>query len=204
MSNLSTINVRVRLTLCLKRKDIMEKENQNVETENTESTENVDTQTTEEKEAKTFKELLESNKSFQEEFNTIIQDRLKKAKKDMPSKEDLKAFNDWKESQKTEVEKQAEVLKENETLKNRVLELENMQVVANAGVDTKFQKFVLSEVSKDGDFEDNLKDYLKENPQYLQTTTSTPQNTGVAVNKINNSEEDGVMAILKSKHPEAF
>ena len=37
----------------------------------------------------------------------------------------------------------AEVLKENETLKARVSELENIQVVANAGVDSKFQKFVL-------------------------------------------------------------
>lgn len=196
MSNLSTINVRVRLTLCLKRKDIMEKENQNVETEQTESTEKVDTQTTDQKEEKTF---------TQEEVNTIVQERLDKEKKKMPSKDELKEFNEWKESKKTDAEKQAEVLKENETLKNRILELENIQVVANAGVDSKFQKFVFSEVSElEGEFEDNLKDYLKNNPQFLQTTASTPQNTGVAVNKFQNESESGVTAILKAKHPESF
>jgi len=122
-------------------------------------------------------------------------------------KEELKKYNEWKESQKTEAEKQSEVLVENEKLKNRITELENMQVVANASVDSKFQKFVLSEVLQmEGEFEDNLKDYLKENPQYLQTkeTVETPKTTGVPVQKNNNSEDDGVMAILKAKHPEAF
>lgn len=181
-----------------------QKEVQNVETKEV-TTENVDTQTTEQKEAKTFKELLESNEAYQKEFNTIIQDRLEKAKKNMPTKDELKAYNDWKESQKTAEEKNAETLKENETLKTKILELENMQVVANAGIDSKFQKFVLSEVSQtEGSFEDNLKDYLKENPQYLQPkeTVEQPKNTGVPVSKIdNNSQEDGVLAILKAKHP---
>ena len=79
-----------------------------------------------------------------------------------------------------------------------------MSVVANAGVDSKFQKFVLSEVSKEGDFEENLKNYLKDNPQYLvsQENTEKPKTTGIPVSKIdNNSQDDGVLAILKAKHP---
>ena len=83
---------------------------------------------------------------------------------------------------KEDNEKTAEVLKENESLKSRINELENMQVVANAGVDSKFQKFVFSEVSKEGNFEDNLKEYLKNNNQYLikdekTKTTGYSQNT---------------------------
>ena len=170
--------------------------NQEPVTQTDEKTEvNVDTQATEKKDGE-----KEPEKTFtQADFNNFE----KKLKKQY--KEKYKGYDEWLESQKTEAEKQAEVLKENETLKNKILELENIQVVANAGVDSKFQKFVFSEVSGlEGDFEENLKDYIKENPQFLQTTTSAPQNTGVPVSKIKNSEEDGVMAILKSKHPEAF
>lgn len=172
-----------------------QKEVQNVD--NNTTTENVDTQTTEQNEVKTF---------TQEEVNTIVSDRIKDFKKKLPSDDDMKAFNEWKESQKTEAEKHQDVLNENQSLKNRITELENMAVVANAGVDSKFQKFVLSEVSKEGNFEDNLKDYLKENPQYLQVkeNAETPKTTGVAVQKINENAESGVSSILKAKHPELF
>lgn len=175
----------------------MEQEVQNVEVENT-TTENTETQTAEQNVEKTF---------TQSEFKEALNKEVARKTKNVPSKEELKAFNEWKESQKTEAEKQSETLKENETLKARIIELENQSVVANAGVDSKFQKFILSEVSQmEGDFEDNLKDYLKENPQYLQTkeTVETPKTTGVAVQKINENADTGVSAILKAKHPELF
>ena len=175
----------------------MEQEVQNVEAENT-TTENTETQTAEQNVEKTF---------TQSEFKEALNKEIARKTKNMPSKEELKAFNEWKESQKTEAEKQSETLKENETLKARIVELENQSVVANAGVDSKFQKFVLSEVSQmEGDFEDNLKDYIKENPQYLQAkeTVETPKTTGVAVQKINENAESGVSAILKAKYPNLF
>lgn len=175
----------------------MEQEVQNVEAENT-TAENTETQTAEQNVEKTF---------TQSEFKEALNKEIARKTKNMPSKEELKAFNEWKESQKTEAEKQSETLKENETLKARIIELENQSVVANAGVDSKFQKFVLSEVSQmKGDFEDSLKDYLKDNSQYLQTkeTVETPKTTGVAVQKINENADTGVSAILKAKHPELF
>lgn len=175
----------------------MEQEVQNVEAENT-TTENTETQTAEQNVEKTF---------TQSEFKEALNKEIARKTKNMPSKEELKAFNEWKESQKTEAEKQSETLKENETLKARIVELENQSVVANAGVDSKFQKFILSEVSQmEGDFEDNLKDYIKENPQYLQAKeiVETPKTTGVAVQKINENAESGVSAILKAKHPNLF
>ena len=176
----------------------MEQENvQNVTEEKV--TENTETQTAEEKVQKTF--------ATQEEFNEALKREVARKTRNVPSKEELKAFNEWKESQKTEEDKKNEILLENETLKKQLAYAENKSVVANAGVDSKFQKFVLSEVSEmEGDFEDNLKDYLKENPQFLVQSKEieTPKTNGVATKKIGNDAEDGVTAILKAKHPDLF
>ena len=172
-----------------------------------ENNENAVTQTetveTVEKTEVSGEQPVEKNeKTFtQEEVNAM----LAKEKKKMPSKEDMKAFNEWKESQKTEEDKKNEILLENETLKKQLAYAENKSVVANAGVDSKFQKFVLSEVSEmEGEFEDNLKDYLKENPQFLISKVETPKSNGVATQKISDDAEDGVTAILKAKHPDLF
>lgn len=144
-----------------------------------------------------------------EEVKTFTQDEVNammaKERSKMPSKEDLKAFNEWKESQKTETEKSLEKDKKIETLEKQLAYAENKSVVANAGVDSKFQKFVLSEVSEmEGEFEDNLKDYLKENPQFLIQKAETPKSNGVATQKISEDADDGVTAILKAKHPDLF
>lgn len=170
--------------------------NQTPVTQTDDKTVVVDAQTTSQNEPKTF---------TQEEVNAIILKAENKVNKKYEGV-DLKKYKEWEESQKTEAEKHQDVLNENQSLKNRIIELENMSVVANAGVDSKFQKFVLSEVSKEGNFEDNLKEYLKNNPQYLQSTATveTPKTTGVAVQKINENADTGVSAILKAKHPELF
>lgn len=174
----------------------MEQENvQNVTEEKV--TENTETQTAEEKVEKTF--------ATQEDFNEALKKEVARKTRNLPSKEDLKAFNEWKESQKTETEKSLEKDKKIETLEKQLAYAENKSVVANAGVDSKFQKFVLSEVSEmEGDFEDNLKDYLKENPQFLISKVETPKSNGVATQKISDDAEDGVTAILKAKHPDLF
>lgn len=174
----------------------MEQENvQNVTEEKV--TENTETQTAEEKVEKTF--------ATQEDFNEALKKEVARKTRNLPSKEDLKAFNEWKESQKTETEKSLEKDKKIETLKKQLAYAENKSVVANAGVDAKFQKFVLSEVSElEGDFEDNLKDYLKENPQFLISKVETPKSNGVATKKISEDADDGVTAILKAKHPDLF
>lgn len=155
----------------------------------------VDAQTTSKNETKTF---------TQEEVNAMILKAESKVNKKYEGV-DLKKYKEWEESQKTDAEKQQEILKENETLKSKIVELENISVVANAGVDSKFQKFVFSEVSKEGDFEENLKNYLKDNPQYLkEKEVEIPKNTGIPVQRINEDAESGVSAILKAKHPHLF
>lgn len=173
---------------------------QNVEsTEEVNTTENAETQTAEEKVEKTF---------TQKEFKEALDKEVTRKTKNIPTKEELKAFNEWKESQKTAEEKNAETLEENKSLKERIKVLENMQVVANASVDSKFQKFVLSEVLQmEGEFEDNLSEYLNDNPQFLiskEVTEQAQEDTGVAVTKVNKNAESGVTAILKQKHPELF
>ena len=125
----------------------------------------------------------------------------------MPSKEELQAFNDWKESQKTETEKQTEQAKKYVDTENENINLKKENKVLRSGVSDEDVDYVVFKVSKmEGDFEDNLEEFLKDNPKYLQKqeTEETPKTTGVAVTKIKTNEENGVMAILKAKHPDAF
>jgi hypothetical protein len=185
MPNLSALIARMSLTLWLKRKDYMNDGSQNVVNTTTtvaNTTQNVATQPTQKTEVKTF---------TQEEVNSMIQERLAREKKNMPTEDELKEFNTWKESKKTEAEKYQEVIKENASLKAKVQDFENMSVVRNAGVESKFEKFVYSEVKDmEGNIEDNLKEYLKNNPQYLQKQTEKPKSTGFSQNGSNNTVSD--------------
>lgn len=176
-------------------------ENQNTNTgegTNAEGTGNVDTQTTNQNEGQA------SEKTFtQEELNKIVQERLDKEKKKMPSKEDLKAFKDWKESQKTEAEKQAEKEAEYQRTLNELNTLKQTNAVLEAGVNKDDADYVLFKVGKmEGEFDENLTKFLKDNPKYLKQETQTePKATGTPVRNIS-SGSDGVLGILASKHPE--
>ncbi|MBQ8207069.1 MAG: hypothetical protein IJZ77_06360 [Bacilli bacterium] len=145
------------------------------------TTENVATQTTEQNEGafKVFKTKEDYDKAFDSIKASIL-----------PPKEEMDEFKAWKESKKTDAEKQQEkdLLIENLTKENN--ELKNMSAVANVGVDTKFQKFVLSEVLQmEGEFTDNLTSYLKDNPQFLfqKQDEKKPTTTGFSQNIANKS-----------------
>ena len=176
-------------------------ENQNTNTEegtNAEGTGNVDTQTTNQNE-------VQAEKTFtQEELNKIVQERLDKEKKKMPSKEELKAFKDWQESQKTAEQKQAEKDAEYQKTLNELNTLKQTNAVLSAGVNKDDADYVLFKVSKmDGEFEENLAKFLKDNPKYLEKELETTElkATGAPVRTIS-SKNDGVLGILASKHPE--
>ena len=125
--------------------------------ENVEKTEIVEP-TTEEKVEKTF---------TQSEFVKALEKEVARKTKGLPTKEELDEFAKWKESNKSAEDKYLEAQKEIDTLKTQINEYEKREVVANADVDSRFQKFVVSEVSQmEGVFEDNLKKYLEDNPQY--------------------------------------
>ena len=178
-------------------------ENQNetntVESTNAEGTGNVDTQTTNQNEEKA------TEKTFtQEQLNKIVKERLEKEQKKMPSKEELKAFKQWQESQKTAEQKQAEKEAEYQKTLNELNTLKQTNAVLEAGVNKDDADYVLFKVSKmEGDFEENLTKFLKDNPKYLKQEVETTEHkaTGTSVKSIS-SKNDGVLGILASKHPE--
>lgn len=96
---------------------------------------------------------------------------LAKEKKKMPSKEELKAFKEWQETQKTAEQKQAGKETEYQKTLIRNTELENENKVFKAGVEKDSVDYVAFKVSKmEGDFEENLKKFLKDNPKYLENS----------------------------------
>ena len=146
----------------------------------------------------------ETEKTFtQEDVDKIVKERLKK----MPSKEELKAYKEWQETQKTAEQKEAE--KETEykkTLSEKESLVQENQVL-KAGVNIDEVDYVLFKVSKkEGNFEENLQEFLKENPKYIknkETEETELKATGTPVKTIG-SKESGVMAILKAKYPEIY
>ena len=117
----------------------------------------------------------------------------------------MKKYKEWEESQKTETQKQTELTQQITETKQENEKLKQKLAVANADVSKEFRDFVRFTVSEmEGDFEDNLEEFLKSNPKYLQTSkeVETPQSNGVATKKISNNADDGVTAILKAKHPD--
>ena len=153
----------------------------------------------------------EEEKTFtQDEVNSFLKKEKAKVLKGMPTKEELKAFKEWQENQKTAEQKQAE--KETEyqralTEKESVLQ-ENK--ILRAGVNADDVDYVVFKVSKmEGKFDDNLAEFLENNPKYFkkeqeQEGENKGTSTGVHTQKPATSQDSGVMAILKQKHPELY
>lgn len=157
----------------------------------------------------------DQGETLEQKAQKLADGMLKKKMKGMPSKEELKAFKEWQETQKTEEQKKSEqeiefqkTLTENEDLKK-----ENMlfkKGVTNSD-DVEFLVFKISKMN--GDFEDNVDKFLKENPKYLQSTSDENQDgkkeekketTGVKTNNGTSTNVDAVEAILKSRHPDLY
>lgn len=158
----------------------------------------------------TATEIVEKNseevvKTFtQEEVNGIVKERLAKAQKGIPSKEELAKYNEWKESQKTQQDKYDDLVKNSNEKDNTISILEKENAVLKAGVvDEDEIEFICYKVGKmEGDFKENLSQFLADNPKY--TKKQETKATGVEVKPQTMPKESGVAAILKSKHPELF
>lgn len=179
-------------------KDLEKEENKTAENKEVEGAGNVDTQTTEKNEG-------QAEIDVKAEAQKIADAMVAKKMKGMPSKEELKAFKDWQESQKTAEQKQAEKDAEYRKTLDELNTLKQTNAVLSAGVNKDDADYVLFKVSKmEGDFEENLAKFLKDNPKYLKQELETePKATGAPVRTIS-SNENGVAAILKAKHPELF
>ena len=125
--------------------------------------------------------------------------------KKLPPKEEMDAFKQWKESQKTEADKQAEEKKELETLRQEAVNAKRENALLKKGINNDDIDYVLFKVGKmDGEFDENLVEFLKENPKFTaKEEKSVASTTGVKTSGVDN-KETGVMAILKAKHPELF
>ena len=150
-------------------------------------------------------EEIQEKTFTQNEVNELIESRLARAKKQMPSREELEEFKNWKNSQKTETERLAQREKEFHELMTERENIRRENVILRMGINNDDADYVLYKVSKlEGDFEENLKSFLAENPKYTATKAGS-LNTGVVISKtIKNSEEDGAISILKSKFPKVF
>lgn len=158
----------------------------------------------------TATEKVESNsadvvKTFtQEEVNGIVKERLAKAQKGIPSKEELAKYNEWKESQQSQQEKYDNLVKNSSEKDHTISNLEKENAVLKAGItDQDEVEFICYKVGKmDGDFKENLTQYLADNPKY--TKKQETKATGVETKTQTAPQDSGVTAILKAKHPELF
>ena len=140
----------------------------------------------------------------QEEVNGIVKDRLAKAQKGIPSKEELAKYNEWKESQQSQQEKYDNLVKNSSEKDHTISNLEKENAVLKAGItDQDEVEFICYKVGKmDGDFKENLTQYLADNPKYAKKQETKA--TGVETKPQTVPQDTGVTAILKAKHPELF
>ena len=163
---------------------------------------NVETETTATNVENNSEEVV---KTFtQEEVNGIVKERLAKVQRGIPSKEELAKYNEWKESQKSQQDKYDDLVKNSNEKDNTISILEKENAVLKAGITDEDEiEFICFKVGKmDGDFKENLTQYLAENPKH--TKKQETKATGVETKVQTVPQESGVTAILKSKHPELF
>ena len=120
----------------------------------------------------------EVGKFTQEQVNSIVKKEKEKILSGIPSKEELDAFKTWKDNQKTNEEKLVDLeVKYKDTMKTNS-ELSHVLEVVDSGVKKQFRKFVATEVNAmEGDFTNNLKEYLKEHTEFLADNTVKTVNT---------------------------
>lgn len=141
------------------------------ELENNKSVEKVDTQATEKKdEGKAYKTF-----QTEEDYNNAVKSILKQK---LPPKEEMEAFKTWKENQKTEEEKKTERENEYENTLSKNDDLFKENKTLRAGVNVEDLDYVIFKVSKmEGDFEDNLGSFLKDNPKFLYSGKEESEKT---------------------------
>lgn len=174
----------------------MEEKKETVEDVKVEETGDAVTQTEQKNEEKAEKTFT------QEEVNSMLKKEKQKAEKKYEGI-DIAKYKEWQESQKTAEQKQAEKETEYQSTlsKNESLIQENQ--VLRAGVNTDDVDYVVFKVSKmEGEFEENLAKFLKDNPKYLGQELEEHKATGAPVRTISSNQNDGVLGILAQKHPE--
>lgn len=172
--------------------------------ENKETVENVKVEETGNAVTQTEQKTEEAVKTFtQEEVNTMLKKEKQKAEKKYEGI-DVTKYKEWVESQKTAEQKQAEKEAEYAQKDTTISELQKENAVLKAGVKNADDiDYVLFKVSKmEGEFEENLAKFLKDNPRYLGQELEEHKATGAPVKTLSSNQNDGVLGILAQKHPD--
>lgn len=173
--------------------------------ENKETVEDVKVEGTGEAVTQTEQKTEEAVKTFtQEEVNTMLKKEKQKAEKKYEGI-DIAKYKEWVESQKTAEEKQAEKDAEYAKKDTTISQLQKENAILKAGVKNADDiDYVLFKVGKmEGEFDENLAKFLKDNPKYLGQELEERKATGAPVRTIS-SEDNGVKAILRAKHQNLF
>lgn len=153
----------------------MENENKNAVTQTEQKNEGTVTQTVDKTEGKAEKTFT------QEEVNAMVRKENAKILKKYEGV-DLDAYKQWEESQKTAEQKQQEEIIKMQNLKNDNDFKTQMLEIMKKGLSYDEAEFVQFKLSKmNGDFEENLENYLKNNKteekeEKKTTTTGFSQN----------------------------
>lgn len=143
-----------------------------------------------------------SEKTFtQADVDRIVADRLARERKNAPSADELKAFKEWKKNSQTDAEKYSEMEATLKASQEELTALKNQQSVTKADCKPEFAEFVADRVAKMGDdFDANLAEFKKSNPQYFGETkivklNSSPKLTGGAITE--NNENTFMNALIR-------
>ena len=78
-------------------------------------------------------------------------------------------------------------------------------IALKQGIKADDLDYVIFKVSKqEGDFEDNLKEFLQAHPKFVAQEEVAAKSTGTIARNTTQEKESGVTAILKARYPELF
>lgn len=151
-------------------------------------------------------ETTANGKTFtQTEFDEALRKAIARKTKDMPSKEELDKFKEWQDQQKSESDKLVEKEKEHLKVISERDSYKYENIALKAGIKEEDLDYVIFKVLKsEGEFEDNLKEFLQANPKFVAQEEVQTKSTGTIARNQTQETESGVKAILKARYPNIF
>lgn len=148
-------------------------------------------------------EKVEGVETIEQKAQKMADAMVAKKMKGMPTKEELKSFKEWQDSQKSEEQKKQEDILERQKLETEIESLKREKEVLKKGIKEEDIDYVLFKLSKlDGDFEDNLNTFLKENPKFMSSAEQGSISTGIPTQRKAINENLGFETILKERNPD--
>ena len=145
----------------------------------------------------------------QEELDAIVKQRLDRAKKDLPDKEQLKAFKAWQDSQKTAEQLAAEKISAAENgraeAEKRLAAAEAKNIAYSKGVTAEAIEDVIAlamaKVGDDTDIGKAIDAVVAKYPTFCKAAGKPKITTGTAFGSGGNTEVSGVEAAFLARNP---